>query len=155
MRNLKCISAQPGDEDEKQTKEQETEQPDNSGTTDEQTDKTEKVSLAEALGQSSLSVVYNGLDTADNFQEENKKWLWHIFGKKWNYFPKQMWYNKVSLWKRRRTSMKGKRFLTRILACSLSFLMFLTAPADAVFAQNFTQETEEIETDAVETEIAY
>ncbi len=62
-------SAQPGDEDEKQTKEQETEQPDNSGTTDEQTDKTEKVSLADALGQSSLSVVYNGLDTADNFQE--------------------------------------------------------------------------------------
>ena len=61
-------SAQPGDEDEKQTKEQETEQPDTSGTTDEQTDKTEKVSLADALGQSSLSVVYNGLDTADNFQ---------------------------------------------------------------------------------------
>ena len=58
-------SAQPGDEDEKQTKEQETEQPDNSGTTDEQTDKTEKVSLADALGQSSLSVVYNGLDSLE------------------------------------------------------------------------------------------
>lgn len=40
--------------------------------------------------------------------------------------------------------MKGKRFLTRILACSLSFLMFLTAPVDAVFAQNLTQETEEM-----------
>ena len=49
--------------------------------------------------------------------------------------------------------MKGKRSLTRILACSLSFLMFLTAPADAVFAQSLTQETEEIEADAIETEI--
>ena len=39
--------------------------------------------------------------------------------------------------------MKGKRFLTRIMACGLSFLMLLTAPAEMVFAQNTSQETEE------------
>ncbi len=39
--------------------------------------------------------------------------------------------------------MKGKRFLTRIMACGLSFLMLLTAPAEMMFAQNTSQETEE------------
>lgn len=39
--------------------------------------------------------------------------------------------------------MKGKGFLTRILACSLSFLMFLTVPADMVSAQNKNQKTED------------
>lgn len=51
--------------------------------------------------------------------------------------------------------MKGKRFLTRILACSLSVLMLFTAPADMVFAQNTSQDTEEsvTETEEPETEM--
>ena len=40
--------------------------------------------------------------------------------------------------------MKGKRFLTRIIACSLSFLMFITAPADYVFAQEVYQDAEKV-----------
>ena len=46
--------------------------------------------------------------------------------------------------------MKGKRFLSRTLVCGLSVLMVLTPSPDMVFAQNLSQDTEEVVTEVEE-----